>query len=214
MLHNLAEGLVQLLSGRQLAAGSIVLLTSATNMSLAGTAGYAEDLVATIKYLRSHLGDHLLYGVLPNMFVNGCMDPLTIRVNAEINTWAKSYFGACDTLLSNSISLAEKQIKERGGGSTQTDFRCVVRLPSSLHSPGMTSNYSSGGWDDLPASVRPPKLVEEAELVRCIIQELRGTLAVDVDPEPIMERWRPSRSSAASATWWLAAATRLASPRL
>jgi hypothetical protein len=31
--------------------------------------------------------------------------------------------------------------------------------------------------------------VEEAELVKSIIQELRGTLAVDVDPEPIMERW-------------------------
>jgi hypothetical protein len=156
MLRDLAEGLVLLLSGRQLAAGSIVLMTSATNMSLAGTAGYTEDLVATIKYLRSHLGDHLLYGVLPNMFVNGCADPLTIRVNAEINTWAKSYFGACDTLLSNSISLAEKQIKERGGGSTQTDFRCVVRLPSSLHSPGAASNFSTGGWDDLPANVRPP----------------------------------------------------------
>jgi hypothetical protein len=59
MLRDLAEGLVQLVTGRQLAAGSIVLLTSATNMSLACTAGYVEDLVATIKYLRSHLGDHV-----------------------------------------------------------------------------------------------------------------------------------------------------------
>jgi hypothetical protein len=116
MLPHLAEGLVQLLSGRQLAAGSIVLMTSATNMTVAGMAGCAQDLVATIKFLRSHLGDHLLYGVLPNIFVNRCADPLTIRVNAEVNAWAKNYFGACDTLLSNSISLAEKQVKERGEG--------------------------------------------------------------------------------------------------
>jgi hypothetical protein len=137
----------------------------------------------------SNLGDHLLYGMLPNMFVNRCTDPHIIRVNAEINAWARNYFAASDTLLSNSISLAEKHIKERGGGSTQTDFRCVVRLPSSLHSPGSYCIYSTGGWDDLPNILRAPKLVEETELVSSIIEELRGTLAVDIDPKPTMDRW-------------------------
>jgi hypothetical protein len=39
MLQELAEGLVRTLSGRQVAAGSVVLLSSVTNMSAAGTGG-------------------------------------------------------------------------------------------------------------------------------------------------------------------------------
>jgi hypothetical protein len=75
-LQELAEGLVRTLSGCQVAAGSVVALTSASNMTAVGTAAYAEDLVEAIKFLRSNLGDHLLYGPLPNLLLNGCDDPI------------------------------------------------------------------------------------------------------------------------------------------
>jgi hypothetical protein len=51
MLQELSEGLVRILSWRQVTAGSAVLLTSATNMAAAGTAGYAEDMISAIKFL-------------------------------------------------------------------------------------------------------------------------------------------------------------------
>jgi hypothetical protein len=65
MLCDMAEGLVRLLSGRQVAPGSVILLCSATNMAAVGTAAYIADLMAAIKHLRVHLGDHLLNGPLP-----------------------------------------------------------------------------------------------------------------------------------------------------
>jgi hypothetical protein len=60
LLQELADGLVSLLAGRQIAGGSVVLLTSLTNMAAAGTAGYINDLLSAIKHLRSNMGDHLV----------------------------------------------------------------------------------------------------------------------------------------------------------
>jgi hypothetical protein len=45
MLREMAGGLVAV---RQVAPGSVVLFSSLSNMAVAGTAGYAEDLLATI----------------------------------------------------------------------------------------------------------------------------------------------------------------------
>jgi hypothetical protein len=60
VLQGLAEGQVRVLSGRQIAAGSAVLMTSVTNIAGAGTAGYTDDLFRAIKYLKRNLGDHLV----------------------------------------------------------------------------------------------------------------------------------------------------------
>jgi hypothetical protein len=72
MLADLAEGWVTMMAGMQIAAGSTILLTSATNMAHTGTTGYTEDLVNAIRYLKRQLGDHVIYSPLPNMLLNGC----------------------------------------------------------------------------------------------------------------------------------------------
>jgi hypothetical protein len=51
LLGELAEGLIALLARRQVAGGSVVLLSSLANMAAAGTAGYISDLLAAIKLL-------------------------------------------------------------------------------------------------------------------------------------------------------------------
>jgi hypothetical protein len=187
MLKDLAEGLVAVLAGRQVAAGSVVLMTSLTNMAVAGTAGYAEDLLATIKYLRSNLGDHILYGPLPNILINGCSNEEAIRTCYDICKWALLHFKNSDTLLSNSFQLVEKQLTERGGRITQTNYRCVVRMPPSQSCQSRTSYLSN--WDCLPAAIKPPTTAEERQAICAMMEEMRETLAVDVDPAPIVDRW-------------------------
>jgi hypothetical protein len=44
-------------------------------MAAAGTAVYISDLLSAIKLLRSNVGDHLVFGMLPNLMINGCTDP-------------------------------------------------------------------------------------------------------------------------------------------
>jgi hypothetical protein len=115
-LKDLAEGLVELLSGRQVAAGSVILLTSASNMAAAGTAGYAQDLILAIQHLRRTLGDHLLYGPLPNIMFNGTDDEELIRTNLEVGAWVTIAFAHSDALLANSFQSLESSMLGRGRG--------------------------------------------------------------------------------------------------
>jgi hypothetical protein len=89
-------------------------------MAAAGTAGYADDLFRAIKFLKRNLGDHLVYGSLPNFMMNGSEDPITIRTCWEFAAWAKFAFRDEASLLSNSFEFIEKQLAKRGVGGCKT----------------------------------------------------------------------------------------------
>jgi hypothetical protein len=185
MLQELAEGLVRTLSGRQIAAGSSVLMTSATNMAAAGTAGYAEDLLAAIKFLRRSIGDHLIYGPLPNILLNGCGDWSTIRTSVEVAMWAMLAFKDSPALLQNSYRLLEKMLGDRSIGEAITAQTCVLRLPM----PNNSFINVTSAPGDIPCKVALAKQSEEEVAVICIVDEIRDRLAVDLDPNPVVNRW-------------------------
>jgi hypothetical protein len=197
MLIDLAEGLVKLMAGRQISAGSVVLLTSVTNMAAAGSVGYTMDLIAAIKFLRSNLGDHLEFGALPAFMLNGCSDPATVRTSVETGKWANYYFRDCDVLLRNSNCLAEKLIMDRGDSDRQSVYRCRLRLPSRPANPIEYEDLSFAQMD-MPCCVKPMEGEQEMELVATIIDELRVNLAVDLDPAPSGERWPVVAAKASS----------------
>jgi hypothetical protein len=210
-LKELAEGLVRTLSGRQVAAGSVVLMTSASNMTAVGTAGYTEDLVEAIKFLRSNLGDHLLYGPLPNLLLNGCEDPITIRSCIEVGRWAAIAFRDNSVLLGRSFALAERQLRARGTGELSTAHGHTLRLPlvDNTDNRGDRNNnirhckiiVTSPGGDYWPSAVRVTSIEDEQDFVKCIMSEVRDNLAVDMEPEPKVDRWPevPERSQGADA---------------
>jgi hypothetical protein len=171
--------------GRQFAAGSAVLLTSATNMAAAGTVGYAADMVAAIKFLKSNLGDHLIYGPLPNLLINRCGDWSTIRTSLEVAGWAMQAFKDSPALLQNSYRLLEKMLGDRMMGDSQPARRTVLRLP---RLDGSTITMSSC-WEAIPVKICMTRESEEKVAIICMIDEIRDRLAVDLDPEPIFNRW-------------------------
>jgi hypothetical protein len=190
MLADLADGLVRLLSARQIAAGSVVLLCSLTNMAIAGTVGYANDLMAAIKFLRVNLGDHVLYGPLPCLMMNGCGDEATIRTAFEISRWATTAFGRSYGLVHNSFKLVDQMAMERGEGIPQTDYRCRIRLPlADRANLGATMTVTSGGWEGMPSYLPQLSREQERKAVESIIEELRTNMAVDLDPHPVVDRW-------------------------
>jgi hypothetical protein len=187
MLQELAEGLVRVLSGRQIAAGSTILMTSVTNMAAAGTAGYADDLFRAIKFLKRNLGDHLVYGPLPNFLMNGSEDPITIRTCWEFAAWAKFTFKEEASLLSSSFDVVEKQLAKRGVGGVQNVERCTLRLPTA--DGNNLLSFSSGAWDNIPIKVLSCSVTDEKEAVETIVGEIRDRLAIDLDPHPVVDRW-------------------------
>jgi hypothetical protein len=107
----------------------------------------------------------------------------------EVGRWAQVYFKNCDSLLSNSLELAEQEIKGRGEGGLQSGFRRRLRLPSSPGCVSMTTYEVGGASEAISAAIRPPTRHEEAAIISSIITEAREKLAVDLDPAPSFDRW-------------------------
>jgi hypothetical protein len=150
---DLASGLVDLMCGCQIAAGSLVLITSVSNMAAAGTAGYSEDLIAAIQLLRRSLGDHINYGPLPNILFNGATEEL-IRTNLEVGVWAQESFKGNDALLLESFAVLESSMADRGVGGLQSNYRCRLCLPTAHDKPNKYTTWSSGEWGAFPNKIR------------------------------------------------------------
>jgi hypothetical protein len=191
-LQGLAEGLVRTLSGRQVAAGSTVLMTSVTNMTAAGPSGYADDLLRAIRFLRRSMGDHLVYGPLPNLFMGGCNDPITIRTAYEVTMWAKSTLND-NCMLTNSFQKVEKLLIKRCGGSYQADHKQTLRFPTA--DGNNLLSYTSGGWDKLPSKLPSCPVGDEQEAVSTMIEEIWDKMAVDLDLTTKVDRW-PAKEAA------------------
>jgi hypothetical protein len=93
MLGKLAAEFANLVKGRFLAAGGVVLLFSSTNLGGAGVAGYTADLMHSIAYLKKEVGEHLVYTPLPHYFGAGCKDEQMVRAAVELSAWAADVFG-------------------------------------------------------------------------------------------------------------------------
>jgi hypothetical protein len=190
-LQELTEGLVRVLAGRHITAGSVILMTSATHMRATGTAAYAEDLLDAIKFLRRSLGDHLVYGPLPNMLLDGCDDQPTIRSVFEISRWAELAFGNLSAHLHNSFGLVERQLRARGEDGVQHVQRCTLRLPLATPRPdgSKTVVVVAGEDHEIPCKINGATVAEESAVVESIVMEIREKHAIDLDLKPVINRW-------------------------
>jgi hypothetical protein len=83
-----------------------------------------------IRYLRRSLGDHVQYGPLPNLFLNGCSDATVIRTSAEVAHWASNVFKDSPVLLNNSFRLVEQHLVDRASGEMQSCHEYTLRMPT------------------------------------------------------------------------------------
>jgi hypothetical protein len=185
MLIELADTLVNMMRGKYVAAGSIVLLFSASNLAVAGTSGYCADMMGAIERLRNGLGEHMVYTPLPHFFGSGCGDSMTIRSAVEVCAWVTRFFGKDSTFLKESFNVANIILEESGLGGFQPEVAGRHRLPAEGRT--YTTWYSSG-LDSLPTAVRPANKQREERMLTAIIQEIRKGLAIDLEPTPSFER--------------------------
>jgi hypothetical protein len=131
--------------------------------------------------------------------LNGCEDPITIRSCIEVGRWAAIAFRDNSVLLDRSFALAERQLRARGTTGLSTAHDHTLRLPlvdntdnrgnrnnNNRHRKIMVTSPSGDFW---PASVAVASVSDEQNFVNCIMSEVRDNLAVDMDPEPKVDRW-------------------------
>jgi hypothetical protein len=184
-LLNLAEGFIEILRGRYIMAGSVILMYSGTNMARAGTAGYIQDLMAAMAMLNRRIGEHLVVGPLPHIFAAGCGDAATIRTAVEVASWCEKHLLSSRFLAKTSFLAANRLLELTSTGETQLMVVQQMRLP---YTGGDSATWTSSGLPALPASVRAPKEAEEKVLVETVISDIRGHMAIDLDPIPTYQR--------------------------
>jgi hypothetical protein len=185
MLGELAAEFVNLLKGRYLAAGGVVLLFSATNLAAAGIAGYTADLMHSIERLKKEVGEHMVYAPLPHYFGAGCKDEQTVRGAVELSAWAADVFGGERCYLKHTFEVATDILVAAGTDGMQPAVHARHRLPT------MDMRYrtwASSVQIGLPRATRPVGEKEEKDFVCSLISEIRSGMAIDLDPTPSFER--------------------------
>jgi hypothetical protein len=126
---------------------------------------------------------------LPLLFLAGVECPLTIRVADEVSSWCDNVFKDKDWYLADSSRQARAFLTCKDDEDAQEDYSVMLSLPGKAGQNGLTNKrlqYKSDWWH-LPKKIKPASGAQERELVLSVLLELRGRLALDLCPEPVLD---------------------------
>jgi hypothetical protein len=188
-LREIVEELLKLLGNRRVPKGSAILLYSAAFMAEVGIVAYVEDFLAVKAMLHEKIGKATRVLPLPPILLGGCDKPDAIRGLYELMAWSDDYFSDEDGYLEATTALARELFNDQGSGSKQEkEFRRVL-LPDKAATSGKKA-WNSGGYYSpaLPTIIRAMTTSMEKRWVTSLISEIRTKLALDLDPNPTLER--------------------------
>ena len=186
-LHQLVSILLDLLEGRKLCPGSLILLFSVTHIAQVGIAGYIEDLVSARKRLKEKLGDSIYVSAAPPLLLCGLDREESIRDIFDLQEWL---VGAVPEELHFKSANYEAlcAIMENGDGGAQPEYRARVRLPVSLSGALAQKIWCTGGSASLPCATAPTTEEQEKLVMESLIGEIKSKLAINLDELPVTSR--------------------------
>jgi hypothetical protein len=158
-------------------------------MAEAGIVAYVEEFLAIRSMIHEKLGKATRVLPLPPILLGGCDKPDTIRGLYELMAWSGDYFSEEDGYLEVTTALARELLNDQGSGSKQArEFRRVL-LPDKATTSGRKA-WNSGGYysPELPTIIRAMTTSMEKRWVTSLVSEIRTKLALDLDPNPTLER--------------------------
>jgi hypothetical protein len=189
-LEDLAKEWLDMARNKEVARGTVVMLGSVSHMKRVGTVGYCEDYVEAARQIGLGHGGKVEVIPLPLLYLAGVECPLTIRVAAEVSSWCELNFKDEDWYLADSYRLAGSVLSCNDESDAQLDYSVMLALPGRAGpngQPGKRMLLRSEGWQ-LPKRIKPASPAQEKELVLSVLSELRGRLALDLCPEPVLDR--------------------------
>jgi hypothetical protein len=183
-LMELAHTFVGLMTGVDIAVGSIVLLASATHLANVGTAGYAEDFAGCVRMLLKTFSNRIEVKHGVPILLGGCLSGKVVRCLAEIDAWLAS-------LQENeNFPVAARRasllaLRNAGSGS-QPNYEVRIRMPATLASHDRIT-WNSSGWDDIPATVQPISSVSAKDIVDTLISDINTVFSLNLVSEISIE---------------------------
>ena len=201
-LGDLASEFISVLRGSKMAAGSAVLMFSATHLAKHGAAAYAADLIGVCRRVKAAIGSHTVVGPLPPFLLTGTSDWGLIRGAVEVAAWAANVSTPEDTFMAESHLAAIEVLLDSGRGY-QPDYATKMRMPASLSAQGDGKTWSSEGWHNLPTEVKAATPGSEKKVIEAVLGEVADKLAINLDTSPSLGRESASTIGSASSRSFL-----------
>ena len=190
-LTEIANIFLDVISVGKMHVGSVIIISSASQLADIGLAGYAEEMVRASKMIMSSLSGQVTVRAGIPVLLNGCSDPNLIRSISELGGWLSSLREAGEGFPASSMEAVILSIKNSGRDGLQTPYTQRFRLPVSLLSYEKKT-WGSGGWIDLPNGTTPLGFEAEKFIVDSLVAELNLKFNFDLDPEPNLSRADPN----------------------
>jgi hypothetical protein len=183
-LMELAHNFVGLMTGVDIAVGSIVLLASATHLANVGTAGYAEDFAGCVRMLLKTFSNRIEVKHGVPILLGGCSSGKVVRCLAEVDAWLAS-------LQENeNFPVAARRASllalRNAGSRSQPNYEVRIRMPATLAGHDSIT-WNSSGWDDIPATVQPISSVSAKDIVDTLISDINTVFSLNLVSEISIE---------------------------
>jgi hypothetical protein len=187
-LESLLAELVKQIGNRRLPPGSAILAFSAAHLANVGVEQYARDLVAMETKIKEKYGHETVFQPLPPILLGGTDNSNLIRSLFELSMWVEFYYEGDNSLERTNI-LSRAILMELGKGEISNIEMRRYSLPANS-SKQATRVWASGGQDSraVPCTISALTHSMEAKFVNGLVEEIRAKMALDLDPQPIIDR--------------------------
>ena len=192
--------LLDLLRGRSLTNGSIIMMFSASHLANVGLAGYIEDLVSARRKLAAALGRGIYFAAAPPMLLGGTRNTDLISNISALTAWV-NLAAEEDSRFSATSDIALQIMLENGSNGGQRYSCTRVRLPASLDNLDKKTVWAVGGDGSIPNEMGATSMEQEGRIINSLIGELQLNFALDLDNTPLSSRTIGSKGEVGAASF-------------
>jgi hypothetical protein len=182
-----------LLDGVRLPDGSVILVSSVSDLDRQGVIGYAEELARTIRIVKEKLGGRVQVSAIPPILIAGINSFKLLRDILEVEFWIERLEGGDGMMLGRMREKMIQKIGERGVGRRRSPEEHQHTLPKGV---GVWDKIRirSVGWPNMPERMEPLTEEDEGELIDMLVRELKMNYGVRVSEKLDHGRDRTVRS--------------------
>ena len=186
-MHELVSILLELLEGRKLSPGSIIMIFSLSHIANVGVAAYIEDLVACRKRLVGALGGDIYVTAAPPLLLPGVALPAAIRDISSLHDWIEGGV-AEEVLFKTACDEALEAISDNGYGEAQVEVSARLRTSANLSGGTAQKIWATGGNSALPNGSGPTTEEQESRVIQALVNDIKTKLALNLDDSPVTSR--------------------------
>ena len=188
-ISDLVDKFLQLSKGWRIPPGSILVVTSASQLARCGTAAYAAAMANNGGRIGRAYNGEVEWVPGPPILSCGSTNLELSRSIVEVANWVRSSLPEPAVCLSNTFGALLEALRDNAVGPLQCADERRLMLPVTLtYMPNLKTWASYDSLQMIAAAVNPFSEVTEASIIKCLLEELNSKMGMEVDCSPNFSR--------------------------